>query len=577
MGFSLIHEDGQGLLCFRPLVGKVLESLRGGAPLPKDKIAMRVWKQYWGLAAYSDRVSQPDLNLQTQRRKAFLMHVFKIASDAVRKEKISAADTKLLRVRLSEHRRRMRPYMACITLPIDAALALLYLRANLQHKRLKLAVCYSAFGDVAGVARTYAQELHDLFAGVFDDLHIFAHAPMMMLLSKVPTANSVKIHIRNVSLSQLVAFPGIKAPGLMGACDDAVREGVDLIITIDGDARLPLFEVIPAIATILESEDTDAVLGSRRIAGAVVLKPGLRHITSMINSSYVETVMGPVLGHVNDPQAVFKVFRGSQLRHALERLGCCDSIRELNDLQDGSLACELHLLANLTDDGCLPNLIEVPAIETMAYPANPARMPIMTSDNVKAMIASAERPRMNVRERPLIGEGTEVQVIRQPNGGVLKVPRCPERLAERRTFPSSRVADNRLLDFVLSFSGVLRTFVCGLAGRLHPDRGFGINPVVIDLIDDKGLEVQACLPMNMQWEYCCHVIRLPFPSALFMKAVWKVDRMLLNSGMVLERIGMLPMILVRLIAAGLHLFRFIVKLLRLTVRPTMRVVRRLFT
>ena len=575
MGFPLAHEDRQGLLYLRSFVGNVLKCLLGGGPLPRDKVAVTVWRQYWGNAAYSDRVSEHYLDLRTRRRKAFLLRAYRIASDVVRKEQITPAVVPELRARLDRLRPRMRPYMACVALAIDAALAHLRLQAQPQHK--SLALCYSAFGDVAKITRTYARELRHLFAGVFDELHLFGCAGLELPLTNIPTVSSVKIHLRNATLSQLVAFPGIKAPGLIGACADAVGEGVDFIVTIDGDARLPLFEIIPAVATILESETTDAVLSSRRIAGAAVLKPGLRHLTSIINASYVETIMGPVLGHIHDPQAIFKIFRGSRLSCALERLGYTDGVLALNNLQDGSLACELLLLANLTDDGRLPCLIEVPAIETMAYPANTRRMPIMTSENIKAMIATVNQQRMNLRERPLIGEGTESLVIRQPQGGVLKVPRCPERLAEQKALPTSLVTDNRLLDFALSFPGALRTLVYGLAGRLHPDRGFAINSAVIDLIDDKRPTVQACIPTNLRWEYRDHAIRLPFTSALVLKTLWQVDRLFVNSGTILERIGMLPMILVRLIAVGVRLFRFIIKWLRLTVHPAMRVARRLLS
>lgn len=447
--------------------------------------------------------------------------------------------------------------MRCFALAINATLARIWLREKLKVQKKTLAICYSAFGNISTVARTYALEMRHLFAGIFDELHLFARAGMKIPLEKIDTTPSVKIHISNVSVSELVAFPGIKAPGLMGACADAVHEEMDVIVTIDGDARLPLFEIIPALAALLESETTDAVLGSRRVVGALVSKPGFRHLTSMLNASHVEAIMTPVLGHVRDPQAIFKIFRADRLRCALERLGCTGGGLLLNGSQKGDLAFEILFLANLTESGLVPRLLEVPAIETMAYPYNSKRMPILTSGNIKAMMAAANRPRYNVREYPLIGEGTESMVIRQPNGEVYKIPHGPERLAEQKLVPVSRTTDNRLLDFALSLPGGLRTLVCGLAGRLHPDRGFGIKPVVVDLITDKRPEVQLCLPRNMRWEYRNHASRLPFPSALILKIFWRIDRLLLNSGIILEWVGMQPTIVIRTIGTGVRCYRFI--------------------
>lgn len=213
----------------------------------------------------------------------------------------------------------------------------------------------------------------------------------------------------------------------------------------------------------------------------------------------------------------------------------------------------------------------------MAYPANPARMPIVTSENIRAMIVAANRPRVNVRERWLLDEGSEYLVIRLPNGGVLKIPRFPERLAGRKILPDSKVGDNRIVDFALSFNGVARTLVCGLAGRLHSDRGFGINPVVIDLIRDRRPKVQLCLPRNMQCKELDRAIRLPLPTALILKILWLVDRLFVCCGMILLRVGMLPMIVIRLIAVGARFCRFIVKSLRPVIRPVLRIVRRLIS
>jgi len=567
----------QNLHCLRVFIQKTLANLHDNVSLPKSKLIRKIWNRYWGKASYSNRVSPRELDFHTRRRKAYLMRLFRIASDEIHTNQISSADAAMLRERLSLHRRRMHPSICCVALAIDAALAQMWLRERPDVQKMKLAICYSAFGDINRVAKIYGRETQHFFTGIFAELHLFATSGMITSSTNITEQDSVKIHFNKTTFSQLVAFPGIKAPGLVGACADAIQNKMDIIITIDGDARLPLFLILPALATLFASETTDAVLGSRRVAGAFVAKPGFRHLTSMLNASYVETVMAPVLGHIRDPQAIFKVFRKTRLRCALERLGYGNGSLTLNDLQDGSLACELFFLSNLTDNGCLPHLIEVPVIETMAYPRNPGRMPIMTSENINAMIAAANRPRLNLREKPLLGEGTESLVISQSDGGALKYPRRPERLSERKGLPTSRVTDNRILDIVLSFSGVLKTIVCTHASRLHPDRGFGINPVILDLIKDKRPEVQACIPDNMHLRFLKEDIRLPFPTALVLKVSWQVDRMLLNFGMILERIGMQPTIVIRLVSAVVRLFRFFSKWLRLIFRFPKRVARRLFS
>jgi hypothetical protein len=557
-------------------VSRVFECLLANTRLVNSKKIDKLWKKYWGYPAYQDSVSQHELYLQTNRRKAFLLRLFRIAGDIVNTKQISAEDAKLLRSQLSKYRKQACSCRSCVLLAIDAALAHLILKVNPKNKKLKLALCYSAFGGISGIANRYAKELRDLFADIFDRVHIYATVTTNGNVPKVPPDPSVEIHIRRNCKSELVAFPGIKAPGLLAACADAVRDGADLIITIDGDARLPLFETIPAIAH-MESEDIDAVLGSRRVSGAVISKPGARHLSSMLFASYVETVMKPVLGQVRDPQAIFKVFRRKQLSCALSRLGFNGGIVSLNNLQSGSLACDLMLLSNLTEDGYCPHLLEVPAIETMAYPTNLQRMLIMTPSNIKAMVAAANKPRMNVRERPLIGEGTESLVAHRDNGEIWKIPRDFERLAQRNTLPISIVTDNRLLQFSMSLPGPLRTFVNELASRSHPDRGFGFNTALLDLMVDSRPAIQECLPSDMRIELIENAIRLPFPMAILMKLFWKFDRVVCNSGTILRRIGMLPMIEIRAIGFIFRIFCLILRWLKLVIRPAIRVSRKIFS
>ncbi len=569
MGSAL---KNQGTSDLRHLIDAVLESLISGEPLPRGKVARRAWRSRWGKRTYTDRISTANLTRLTRGRRQYLQCLFRHARDAVREiAKTDPGKTRLLRERLAAGRRRMHSYLAAVALAIEASLDLLWLEKHARgsNRSLRLALCYSAFGDIAEIVRTHAQDFDDLFHNVCADMHIFAVAGMDMSATVPPKMNSVRIHFRQIRLQELVALPGIKAPGLMAACADAVDLDMDLVVTIDGDGRLPLFEIVPAIVALLKSETTDAVLGSRRIPGALVSKPGLRHLTSMANACYVDVLMRPMLGHVHDPQAIFKAYRRDRLAHALKRLGYdrTSGWVAINDLQDGSLACELALLTNLSDDSQPPRLVEVPAIETMAYPANPDRMPILTGGHVAAMIAAAKRPRLFARELPLLGEGTESLAIRQPHGEVLKMPRWPERPAVRGPFQTSEVTDNRLLRFALSFRGVIKTLVCGSAGRSHSDRGFGINPAATDLLADQRPTVKECLPVGTDWAYLDHALRLPFGLAVIVKASWVIDRWLWASGKVLEWIGMLPLILVRMIGASVRLVRFFARLLRLSIRP----------
>jgi hypothetical protein len=577
MGSAVTKPSENDKVQLQSYVSRVFECLLANTRLANSRKTNKLWKKYWGYPAYPDSASQHELYLQTNRRRAFLLRLFRIAGDIVHTKQISIEDAKLLRSQLSKYRKQACSCRNCVLLAIDAALAHLILKANPQHKRMKLAVSYSAFGEVARVARTYARELRHLFAGIFGELHIFGCTGMKIPLPKVSKVDSVNIHLRNVTISELVAFPGIKAPGLIGSCTDAVRDGTDIIITIDGDARLPLFETIPAIVHIVESEEIDAVLGSRRISGTVISKPGARHLSSMLFASYIEAVMKPVLGQVRDPQAIFKVFRRKQLSCALRRLGFNGGIVSLNNLQSGSLACDLMLLSNLTEDGYCPYLFEVPAIETMAYPTNLQRMLIMTSSNIKAMVATANKPRINVRERSLIGEGTESLVVHRDNGETWKIPRAFERLAQRNTLPISIVTDNRLLQFSMSLPGPLRTFINELASRYHPDRGFGFNTALLDLMVDSRSVIQECLPLDMRIELIENAIRLPFLTAVLMKFFWKFDRVVCNSGTILMRIGMLPMIEVRVIGFIFRIFCSILRWLRLVTRPAIRVLRKIFS
>jgi len=214
MQSHLTQKDRQDLVYLRQFVGKILKCLLDGEPLHRDKNVKRLWQQYWGSASYSDRDCDKGLELVTGRRKSFLLQVFNIASDVIRKEEISTEFASELRARLKKLRAHMHPYMACVALAIDAALALLHLEALPPLK--SLALCYSAFGEVSETARTYACELSCLFSKVFNELHLFACVPMEMDLPDSCKVGSVEIHFRNVTLSGLVAFPGIKAPGLIG-------------------------------------------------------------------------------------------------------------------------------------------------------------------------------------------------------------------------------------------------------------------------------------------------------------------------------------------------------------------------
>ena len=210
-------------------------------------------------------------------------------------------NAQLMRERLRRRRTQMQSNLSVIALAIEATLDLLWLREHAEERRHrpKLGLCYSAFGDVSGIAREYAQELTDLFSDNAK-LHVFAVEGMGGSAEVPPKIHSVHIHHRTVYPAELAAFPGMKAPGLIGACVDAVNEAVDLIVTIDGDGRLPLFEIAPDIRAMLETDVIDAALGSRRVPGALVAKPGLRHLTSMVNACYVDVLMRPVVGRIQD-------------------------------------------------------------------------------------------------------------------------------------------------------------------------------------------------------------------------------------------------------------------------------------
>lgn len=564
----MIQQNDQVTLLIRAAVGGFLAALVQGRAPARDPLFTKLWKGTWGPNAHGDRVSRETVLSQTAARKRLLQSVFQAASQAVSEVGIVADDVPGLKESLRDVRRRLRPSGRCLAGAVDAALA----RLVLSHRRPigSITVCYSAFGDVAEVARTYALELKDILGGISMELHIIACAGLKTTIPDLPAVSGVSIRIRNITLRELVQFPGIKAPGLIAACADAVAEGIDMVVTIDADARLPLFEILPAVAALVESEEIDAALGSRRVPGAWVAKPGLRHLSSWINSIYVNTVMGPVLGpHVHDPQAIFRVYRGVRLSHALERLGWGKSGMQLNDLQDGSLACELMLLAHLRDDG-FPHLDEIPAIETMTYPANPAAMPIMSSTNVKAMLAAANRLRHSVRGRPLLAEGSESLVLMDAEGAVIKFPRFPERLGEKKLLPTSLVADNYPLDIALSLPGPFRTLFLALASRRHPDRGFGLSSSVTDAMADTRPEVRESLPKRGHWAFHQHAFRLPLGAALVSMSGWLVDRWLLKCGDLVEHVGMLPRVMIHWIGGGLRIVRFWSRILRACIRPVLR-------
>jgi len=553
------------------LVDLTVAALLGDAPLPDKRRFRGAWRSAWGRCAYGNGVSDDDLAELTRARKHCLDRIFSHTLAALRRAmKEDNKNAVAIRQRLVARRINAPRHLAAVLLAIEASLDLLWLEQHTGEggPRLRLAICCSVFGDIAGTVTGQAQELRRLFRNVPAELHIFAVAGMDDAAAVPAAVDSVRIHFRRIALSELVALPGIKAPSLVGACADAVSNGADLIVTTDGDGRLPLWEVIPAIAAVLQSPMVDAALGSRRVAGALVSKPGLRHLTSLMNAAYVGVHMGPVMGSIRDPQAIFKVYRTSRLECALRRLGH-DGVHgwSLNGLQDGSLACELMLLANLADNSRRPRLVEVPAVETMAYPASPARMPILTGGQASAMIAAVRRPRDVVRERSLLGEGTEAVVLRGAGGEAVKFPRFPERPAVRGPLPTSRVADNRLVQSAMSFKGALNTVMCSLAARSHSDRGFGVTPGAINLMSDDRREVKKCLPAGLDLQCLDNAIRLPFPSAVVLELFWQIDRWLWSGGAMLEWIGMLPLVLVRIIGFGVRIGRLIGRTFRLIARP----------
>jgi hypothetical protein len=93
----------------------------------------------------------------------------------------------------------------------------------------------------------------------------------------------------------------------------------------------------------------------------------------------------------------------------------------------------------------------------------------------------------------------------------------------------------------------------------------------------KDRQAQEYIPANMRWLFCKHAIRLPFTSLLVLKVLCLGDRLLLNSGVILEQIGIMPVIVIRVIAIGVRLFRFIFRWLHVAVHPVMRVVRKLMS
>lgn len=531
-----------------------------------DRVLERLWKELWGSRACGQKVTLEDRLLLTETRKRILQNFFDAALRILENLHVTAHEAARLRSRLSLWHRRVGPGGKCLAVAVDAALALVVLRSGRQYGSLALA--YSAFGEINGVATKYAEELASLFGGVFRKLSIFACTGLKAVFDTPPTVVGVDVQIRNISLEELVAAPGRKPPGLLGACHDAVQAGADLIVTLDGDARLPLFEIIPAIVHMVQSAETDVALGSRRVDGAVVWKPAYRHLTSLANAICVETVMGPAVGcRIRDPQAIFKVFRHGQLQSALGKMGFQPQQLTLTDLQDGSLAVEVVLLSNLAADGRPLRVTEVPVVETMAYPADPQQMPIMTGGNVKGMFRAANRPRDDVREKALLGEGSETIVIRDARGAVQKVPRFPDRLQAYTLLPSSHIANNRLLDTASGMRGMGRTIVSSIASRCHPDRGFGIRPVILDLLKDQRSVVWSCLPTGMTWEFRYHAIRLPLTSAVVLMLPWMVDRLLLECGMLMARVSMLPAIVIRWLARCARGLRSMCRLVRAGMRP----------
>ena len=263
----------------RLLVDLTVAALLADARLPADKRTRGVCGSGWGRCAYGNGVSNDDLARLTRARKHCLERIFAYALATVRRTvEEDHANAGAIRQRLVARRAKARGHLAAVLLAIEAALDLLWLehKAKGSGPRLKLALCYSAFGDVAATVTGQAQELDRLFQRVPAELHIFAVAGMDDATAVPAEIDSVHIHFRRVDLSELVAFPGIKAPGLLGACAEAVRHGVDFVITIDGDGRLPLWETIPAIAGMVRSPAVDAALGSRRHRPGVIKSGGTR-------------------------------------------------------------------------------------------------------------------------------------------------------------------------------------------------------------------------------------------------------------------------------------------------------------
>lgn len=524
----------------------------------------RTLETQWGERSYPGAASAEDLRVKTLERQALVESCFAAALEVV--GQMEADQAAALRSALSRAYPLARSlYQRLLLQALDQVLSLVILRA--MPPPCTLGLCYSAFGDIAGIARDYASQFSSLLGGVVERLYLFACFHEGPALAAVPQqVEEVQVRLRAASTAEEVGFPGLKGP-LMAALGDAVQHHMEVICTLDGDARLPLCQLLPLLAELFGQPAPDAVLGSRRVPGAIVSKPRLRHLTSVLNANRTEVLMGPVIARgLRDPQAILKVFPGARIATALRRLGFNGEGFERRDLQDGSVAVELQLLANLTADGRPPLIAEVPVAETYCYPSDPARMPILDGANLQGMFAAPLVPRRLARENPFVGQGADSLVLALPEDRVLKIPRRPFFPGTSSSVPESRTArDPHLFQAALALSETATlTYASWAQGR-----GFSLPEVVGDLL--QCVAVAHCLPGGMrlsQWESS---IALPLPSRLLLAACWRLDRfLLLRIGPILARIGMLPGTLIRALGVLLRGARWLVQVFDAVLRPVLR-------
>lgn len=165
----------------RLLVDLTVASLLADTLLPAGRRIRRGWRAAWGSCAYGNGVSNDNLTGLTLARKDCLQRIFDHALDAVRTAvEEDRTNAVVIRQLLGARRVRTPRHLAAILLAIEAALDLLWLEQHTAESGLplKLALCYSAFGDIAATVAGQARELGRLFHGMPAELHIFAVAGM---------------------------------------------------------------------------------------------------------------------------------------------------------------------------------------------------------------------------------------------------------------------------------------------------------------------------------------------------------------------------------------------------------------